>query len=304
MRYLYVILLCLSTLAVSAQDDAVISQYVLQPFLFNPAAAGSEEMLQIGAQYRNQWGGLEGAPQNFSVQFNNVAGQKNNIGYGAWLGRDTWGPYAKNEVFGTFSYRIKAGKGHFSMGIQAGIQNFNTSWKELTAYQAGDVTFTGNTSNNAFIPNFGAGLMYKNKRLTAGFSVPHMLSGKVFDSKNLTQVNYYNAHFNYRMLYDKKFGLVPAILVKWTKNTAQVDLNLYAVILEKLWIGAGFRSDKSANFNLQYHLITGSNQFKIGYAYDLANGAYRSTTGSGTHEIMIVYQRKHKVRTIPGTPSF
>jgi type IX secretion system PorP/SprF family membrane protein len=292
MRYVYVILLCLSTLAVCAQGDAVISQYVLQPYLFNPAAAGSEEMLQVGAQYRNQWGGLEGAPQNFMVQFNNAT-SKNNIGYGAWLGRDTWGPYAKNEIFGTFSYRIKAGKGHFSMGIQAGLQNFNTSWKDLTAYQAGDVPFTGNPGNNVFVANFGAGVMYKNKRLSAGFGVP----------QHITQVNYYNAHFNYRMLLDKKVGIVPAILVKWTKNTAQVDLNVYAVILEKLWIGAGFRSDKSANFNVQYHLNAGLNQFKLGYAYDLANGAYRSVTGSGTHEIMLVYQLQRGASTVTVTPT-
>jgi type IX secretion system PorP/SprF family membrane protein len=303
MRYVYVILLCLSTLTVSAQGDAVISQYVLQPYLFNPAAAGSEEMMQVGAQYRNQWGGIEGAPQNFMVQFNNST-NKNNIGYGAWLGRDTWGPYAKNEVFGTFSYRIKAGKGHLSIGIQAGLQNFNTSWNELSAYQAGDVTFTGSPGENVFIPNFGAGVMYKNKRLSAGIGIPHMLSGKVFEDRNITQVNYYNAHFNYRMLLDKKVGIVPAILVKWTKNTAQVDLNLYAVILQKIWVGAGFRSDKSANFNVQYHLIAGNNQFKLGYAYDLANGTYRSATGSGSHEIMLVYQRQHKAVNVTITPVF
>ncbi len=293
MRYVYVILLCLSTLALRAQGDAVISQYVLQPFLFNPAAAGSEGGLSAGALYRNQWGGMEGAPQNFLLQAN-LASKNNRLGYGGWLGRDTWGPYTKHQVFGAFSYRIPAGKGHFAMGIQAGLQQFNTNWNDLTAFQAGDVAFTGNPGNNVFIPNFGAGLYYKSDKISAGFSVPHMLSSKVFDSRYLTLINYYTANFDYRFQFGEKFGLVPATLIKWTKNTAQVDLNLYLVFVKSVWVGAGFRSDKSANFSLQYHLTKGRNNFSLAYSYDLANGTYRNVTGNGTHEISLLFNLKKK----------
>lgn len=302
MRYIYVILLCLSSLAAHAQGDAVISQYVLQPFLYNPAAAGSAGGLNVGALYRNQWGGLEGAPQNFMVQAN-LASKNNRLGYGGWLGRDSWGPYAQHQVFGAFSYRIPAGKGNFALGVQAGLQQFNTKWNDLTAYQAGDAAFTGNPGNNVFIPNFGAGLFYKSEKLTAGISVPHMLSSKVFDSQYLTQVNYYTANFDYRFQFGEKFGLVPATLIKWTKNTAQVDLNLYLVFVKSLWVGAGFRSDKSANFSAQYHLTKGRNNFALAYSYDLANGTYRNVTGSGTHEISLLFTlRKKESDSAPVAP--
>ncbi len=287
MRYVLIILLCLPLL-LQAQGDAVISQYVLQPFLFNPAAAGSEGGLQAGALYRNQWGGLEGGPQNFLVQAN-LASKNQRLGYGGWLGRDSWGPYKQHQLFGAFSYRIPAGKGHFAMGVQAGLQHFNTAWGDLTAFQAGDVTFTANPGNNVFIPNFGAGLYYRNEKLSAGFSVPHLLSGKVFGEKHLTLTNYYTANFDYRLRFSDKFSLVPATLIKWTRNTAQVDLNLYLVFVKSIWVGAAYRSDKSANFSLQYHLTKDRNNFRIAYSYDLANGAYRNVTGSGTHEISLVY---------------
>jgi type IX secretion system PorP/SprF family membrane protein len=294
---LLIILLCLPGLLLHAQGDAVISQYVLQPFLFNPAAAGSQGGIQAGALYRNQWGGLEGAPQSFLLQAN-LSSKNNRLGYGGWLGRDTWGPYQQHQVFGAFSYRIPAGKGHFAMGLQAGLQQFNTNWSELSAFQAGDVTFTGNPGNNVFIPNFGAGLYFNNDKLSAGFSVPRLLGSTVFDSQYITQINYYTVNFDYRLQMGDNFGLVPATLIKWTKSSAQVDLNLYMVFAQSVWVGAGYRSDKSANFSLQYHLAKDRNNFRLAYSYDLANGAYRDITGSGTHEISLVYVLKH-----PETPS-
>ncbi|CAN5420093.1 hypothetical protein BH09BAC1_BH09BAC1_00610 [soil metagenome] len=301
MRYLLAILVCLPGLLLKAQGDAVISQYVLQPFLFNPAAAGSEGGLQVGALYRNQWGGIEGAPQNFTLQAN-LASKNNRLGYGGWLGRDSWGPYKQHQVFGSFAYRIPAGQGYFSMGLQAGLQQFNTSWADLTAFRAGDVTFTGNTGNNVFIPNFGAGLYFKNDKLSAGFSVPRLLGSTVFDNKHITQINYYTANFDYRVNFGEHFGILPATLIKWTKSSAQVDFNLYLIFAKMVWVGAAYRSDKSANFSLQYHLTKGNNNFRIAYSYDLANGAYRNVTGSGTHEISLVYVLKQSKKKAEETP--
>ncbi len=304
MRYVLTILLCLPGLLLQAQGDAVISQYILQPFLFNPAAAGSADGLQAGALYRNQWGGLEGSPQNFLIQANNVTNNQK-IGYGLWIGNDSWGPYKQNQFFGSFAYRIKAGKGHFAMGLQAGIQHFNTNWSELSAFNAGDVTFTDNSGNSAIIPNFGAGLYYKNDKLSAGFSVPRMLGSTVFSDKDLTQINYYTVNADYRFQFGEKFGIVPATLIKWTKSSAQVDLNLYLVFAKSIWVGAGYRSDKSANFSAQYHLTKGNNNFKLAYSYDLANGDYRNVTGSGTHEISLSYvlAKKPSAPTSPIAPT-
>lgn len=301
MRYVLIILLCLPGLLLKAQGDAVISQYVLQPFLFNPAAAGSEGSLQAGALYRNQWGGLEGAPQNFLVQAN-LGSRDGKLGYGGWLGRDSWGPYQQHQVFGAFAYRVKAGKGHFAMGVQAGLQHFNTSWAELSAFQAGDATFTGNPSNNIFVPNFGAGLYYKNEKLSAGFSVPRFLSGQVFGEKYLTLTNYYTSNFDYRIRFSDNFSMVPATLIKFTKNNAQVDLNLYLVFAKSIWVGAAYRSDKSANFSLQYHLTKDRNNFRIAYSYDLANGTYRNVTGTGTHEISLIYSLGKAPASTPSAP--
>lgn len=303
MRYVIAILLCLPSLLLNAQGDAVISQYMFQPFLFNPAAAGSEGGLQAGALYRNQWGGIDGGPQNFMLQVNNSSANQR-IGYGGWLSRDSWGPYQQHQVFGAFAYRIPMGKGHFAMGLQAGMQHFNTNWSDLSAFREGDVTFTGNPGNNVFIPNFGAGLLYKTERLTAGVSVPHLLSSKVFSDKYITLVNYYTAHFDYRLKFSDNFSLVPATLIKFTKSNAQVDLNLYMVFAKSFWVGAGYRSDKSANFSVQYHLAKERNNFRVGYSYDMANGSYRNVTGTGSHEISLIYllSQKPANNTVTETP--
>jgi hypothetical protein len=65
---------------------------------------------------------------------------------------------------------------------------------------------------------------------------------------------------------------------------------------------AAYRSDKSANFSLQYHLIKDRNNFRIAYSYDLANGSYRNVTGTGTHEISLIYLLGKALESNPAAP--
>src|SRR5688572_31447484 len=46
----------------NAQQRPYYTQYVLNPFISNPALAGIENYWDIKVSYRNQWTGISGAP--------------------------------------------------------------------------------------------------------------------------------------------------------------------------------------------------------------------------------------------------
>lgn len=293
MRILTIILLLCGALLVQAQTDPLFSQYRVNKIVYNPAAAGSADALRFTAVYRKQWN-LEGAPGTISLTGDHVS-KSGKHGYGGSLVRDTYGPTHSYTVMGQYAYRIKAGKGHFSMGLQGGIQFFQTEWGELTAVQGGDNAFINN-SESAVVANFGVGFYYQNDKLSAGISVPQLLNSKLYEDSDILLANHYYAQFDYRFdIAGGKFGLRPGMLLKYTKGAnAQLDMNLEFVIMQDAVIGFGYRTDKTLIILAQYELTFGDKSFMLGYSYDLANSAYRDVS-SGGHEVLISIQLFKKI---------
>ncbi|MCZ8215891.1 MAG: type IX secretion system membrane protein PorP/SprF, partial [Cyclobacteriaceae bacterium] len=64
------IMLQISCATSFAQQQAYYTQYVLNPFVSNPALAGIETYWDVKFSYRDQWQGIEGAPQTTYVTVN------------------------------------------------------------------------------------------------------------------------------------------------------------------------------------------------------------------------------------------
>ncbi|MBB3123460.1 type IX secretion system PorP/SprF family membrane protein, partial [Mesoflavibacter sabulilitoris] len=62
MKKIYILFALLFALQAQAQQDPQYTQYMYNMNVVNPAYAGSYEGVAIGALYRSQWVGLEGAP--------------------------------------------------------------------------------------------------------------------------------------------------------------------------------------------------------------------------------------------------
>lgn len=295
MRILTTILLLCGVLLVQAQTDPLFSQYRVNKTVYNPAAVGSANGLRFTAAYRSQWS-LEGAPSTISLAGDNVTNNSKH-GYGGSLIRDSYGPSHNYTIMGQYAFRIKAGKGHFSMGLQGGIQLFQTEWGELTAVQAGDNAYTNN-SESAVVANFGAGVYYQNDNLTAGISVPHLFNNNIYQDNDHFLANHYYAHFDYRFDISKdKFGLRPGLLMKYTKGAnAQLDMNLEMVIMKDAVIGFGYRTDKTFIILAQYELNLDRMALRLGYSFDMANGAYRDVSKGG-HEVLLGFTLKKKGET-------
>ncbi len=64
-----VFIVLLSAADARAQQHPMYSQYMFNMLNINPAYAGSRGVITATALYRNQWVGIDGAPQTTSVGF-------------------------------------------------------------------------------------------------------------------------------------------------------------------------------------------------------------------------------------------
>lgn len=66
--FLVLLIVVVSSTKTWAQQDKLFSQYMFNMMALNPAYAGSRDVLSATALYRNQWGGMTGAPQTVTLR--------------------------------------------------------------------------------------------------------------------------------------------------------------------------------------------------------------------------------------------
>lgn len=301
-RLIGILLLVLCSSLVFAQSEPLYSQYLFNKLIINPAYAGSRDALSAHAIYRHQWSSLPGAPRTYNVSAH-APFKKQANSLGATFYGDKFGPYNSMGFNLSYAYRLFFNRGALAFGINAGLAYSKLDVTDLDAYNLGDVAFSelGESSIN---PNAGVGIYFHSKRLSIGLSTPQIFNNKMLSSKNGLLANHYYLSFDLLVNPKSKVVLHPSILLKYTpESNAQMDANLNLIFFERFWLGAGFRTDNSYIFNTQYHFKMksgkGYSNFRLGYAYNLANKHYRARTGA-SHEVFLFYdfsKIKNKILT-------
>jgi len=102
----------------SAQAEVQYSQFIFNKLAFNPGYAGSKEALTLGAIYRHQWQGINGAPRTFSAYTHAPFGDGKS-GAALAVTSDRIGIVNNSYIDLAYSYRIKVGdEGKLSLGVQ------------------------------------------------------------------------------------------------------------------------------------------------------------------------------------------
>ena len=295
---LFFALLICSFSSIHAQQQYQYSQFMHFPMGVNPAAAGSEKGIVLGALVRNQWLGLDGAPQTQLITFNMPLSNER-IGIGANLSRATIGITSRITTDLIYSYRIRVGSGHLGLGVQASIQQFRNDYTDLVATQERDLDPsipTGTASK--FLPNFGAGLFYNTKKFYAGFGIPRLLQNNIdladadgFLSREA--VHMYIALGGTIEINDN-LKLQPNGLFKYVNGAPfDGDINFNLLIIEKFTTGLSYRLGGSGDlgFGESVSLLAGAliqEKFFIGAAYDYPLSEIRDYS-SGTIEVFLRY---------------
>lgn len=289
--YIVLMLLLLSGLLkpLKAQQDVQFSQYMFNTLAFNPAYAGSAEILNASALYRAQWVGFDGAPQTQTLTANAPLKNKR-LAVGGTLFNDVIGPAKTFGLYGDFVYRIPFKKSKLAFGAKVGFDIFSGTFTGLDIVDNIDPSFLYNVKNK-FLPNVGFGVYYYAKKYYVGFSAPKLITNTIYDSVEDLPNNgkqeissYFTAGYVFTFSKDVKFK--PAILYKFVKNApGQLDINLNFLFIERFWLGVMYRPGSAWGILAQFQI---TDQLRFGYSLDFSTHDIQSYN-NGTHEFMLSY---------------
>lgn len=278
---------------VYAQQDSQFTQYMYNTISFNPAYAGTRNILSFNILHRSQWIGIEGAPTTQTFSLNSPVGK--NIGLGLSFYNDKIGPSSETIFSIDFSYQLKVSdEATFSFGLKGGVNNFNVDFNKLNIQDPTDLSFRNNISQLS--PIIGVGGYFYTDKWYVGISSPNLLSTKHYDDSSISkavEVKNFYAIAGYVFELNDKVKLKPATLLKVVEG-APVALDISANILynEKLTIGVGYRFQSSIN-TLVALKVSDKMKFGVAYDYDTSNiGNYNS----GSYELFLRYEFSSKTK--------
>lgn len=292
-RMLLIVLVgCAFTSNVKAQFDAQFSQYWISKNYYNPAAIGLSDELNLSAQFRQQWVGVENAPQSFVFNAEMPAfflGK--NQGIGLMLFNENIGLYQNLNIGVQYAYSIKLFGGQLNLGLQPSVISSRFDGTKVHIPSGDDHNPVDpnipTTEESGLTFDMSFGLFYHKSEYYLGLSYQHIFQPEVhLGEKYKTQIpavcyilGGYNYQFPYSLLEVK-----PSFLFKTDFNFYQLDLNLLFMYNKRLFGGIGYRLNDAVN------LCAGFNfgAIKVGYSYDIGLSKI-SRTSKGSHEIFATY---------------
>ena len=129
------------------QQLSINDQYFTNGYFSNPAKAGSTDNTNAYMFNRQQWTGIQGAPQTsmFSID-----GKTNNkkVGLGLMLSSDIDNIFNKTSVCGTYAYHLKITENqNISLAASAGLMNVHIAFDDVKADQAIDPLLLSTNAN-------------------------------------------------------------------------------------------------------------------------------------------------------------
>jgi type IX secretion system PorP/SprF family membrane protein len=280
----------------------VYSQYLQNGLLINPAYAGSRGSLSAFLSYRMQWMGIPDAPVFQSVSLN--APMKNDkVGLGIMAQFMKFGVTRSQNIYASYAYHIKLGKGKISFGLKGGFDRSNTNYSGILTTTKNDPVFIAN-DKPYFLPNIGAGVYYFSDKLFAGASVPAFLSYRKNSSTNSVEAYHSFSHYDLifsaggLITFSQVFKFKPSVLIDYslekTKGLTQLDINGNFIIGDLIWVGGSWRtSEEVAVGILQVQL---NQQLMFGFSYDYPVGRM-NLYSKGSSEFILRYEFGYKVST-------
>ncbi|MCF8715158.1 type IX secretion system membrane protein PorP/SprF [Joostella atrarenae] len=286
-------IICLLSVLLSdlyGQQDSQYTQYMYNTMTFNPAYTGTRDVFSGLAMYRNQWTGLDGAPETMNLSMHGPVG--NNVGLGLSITNDKIFIANETAIDLMFSYIINLSyRSKLSLGLKAGANLFDIDFSRVNtgSPNGGDPNVQYNVDNE-FAPQVGAGAYYYTDKFYAGLSIPNMLETEHFDdSSNSTAGErmhlYFITGYVFNLSPDIKFK--PATLVKAVSGAPlQVDVSANFLFYDSFSIGAAYRWDAALS------VLTGlqiNDRWMVGYAYDWETTSL-AQYNKGSHEIFLRFE--------------
>jgi len=299
-------LLCL-TAKVSAQQQSLYSQYMLDAYLVNPAVAGAEGVTAINLTARQQWAGYSESPSTYALSaqtrilktsFRNRSRliksrvkrrrPSGRVGLGTFVFNDNNGRIHRTGFQGTYAYHIYMRDYQLSFGASISAFQFKANVTSDDALQTNDPLLQGKISK--FAPDANVGVMLSKSEFYVGLSATSLFQSAIQFGSGNSDVAYrllrqYYLVGGYRIQpYRSDFAFEPSILFT-TNERFQfgTDFNIKGYYKQDYWLGVSFRSTGAVitMLGVRYQ------QFYFGYAFDYSFSDVSNLSKNGSHELML-----------------
>ncbi len=279
---------------VTAQSEAFLTHYFMNPVLINPGATGFMDKYQIFLHYRGSWAGFDNAPKTYSLSFNAPVGDK--IGLGGLLMQDNIATLKQFRGQLSYSFRYKIGAVKMAIGLSTEIRSLQLSSLDGNPlFNPNDLIYNdylrGRRSFDA-----GLGIMGSYDGLYFGISAPNLISAKLDATTSSEENNLLSSgllHVGYRYI-SNEFLLEPSILIGKARNTPFIaDFGIRSAFAnEAVMVGLTYHAGlwKAAS------LLIGTkyNGFMLAYTYDYSFQKFQNYN-NGSHEVTVGFEFARKV---------
>lgn len=282
-----------------AQQDAIYSQYLFNPFVLNPAYAGSRDVMSTTLLYRSQWVGMNGAPKTGTFSIHTPV-KATNMAWGLNVMSDKIGPTSTIAVQGTYAYRLRFLGGKLALALRGGY--FSTAYDKNTLdFNNNDEKDVGGVSR-AGVLNFDFGAYYHTPTFFIGFVGSHLNApSQEYDLAGVTADNGLTLDLERHIIASTGFvfnlnedlKLKPSVYAKFMPRApVNVDVNLSVLLKRRVWLGVSTSSDGSFTGMVE---IYATDFLRVGYAYDMWMKPEINRMSS--HEVFIGYDFRFSKKT-------
>ncbi|WP_020568365.1 PorP/SprF family type IX secretion system membrane protein [Neolewinella persica] len=293
--------------ALHAQQLPQYTQFSLNPFLVNPALAGTEDFIDLRAGYRSQWSGFKDAPQTayFSAHsslnpvrrgYGKQAATASRTAVGMTLSHDKTGPLKQSNGSLTFAYNFALNRHGLraSFGLNGGIKGFSFNPEGYTDHVLDPDDPTIQQSVGKVLLDLGAGVWLYNEEFFAGASSSQLFNpdyeaggtaGEFAPETALLRHYFVMAGVKLKLGYEA--FLVPSVLVKQVAGAPiSYELNAKVMLQDRYWLGGNYRHEDS--FAVFGGLLL-NDRVSVSYSFDLVLSKIR-TAAAGSNEIHVGYR--------------
>jgi type IX secretion system PorP/SprF family membrane protein len=288
-----------------SQQERQVSHYMYDHISVNPGSAGNSDMISAHGIMRQQWPGMEGAPQNFILNLSapiKLGSTHHGVGLSVWS--DQLGFNKDIDLTFSYAYQFSVGNGRLGLGISGNYINrqVNGDWiyPDQNVNTDDDVPIG---KQNDFAFDMGAGLFYSTDELYVGLSSTRILQSKfdyensgtgISTSEKLSRNYYLTAGYTIQ-LSNPALEFLPSVFLQTDTKETKIDVNATLMYNKKFWGGVSYRLGSAVVGMVGLTVLNG---VKVGYAYDFDTSKLQRITKGG-HEIMVGYDFRIGVDRIP-----
>ncbi len=284
-RILTIALLVLGFKAM-AQQEFQSSQFMVNPFLINPAYSSAEDLFDVQASYRKQWVGIEGAPVTQYLSVHTPVGKPhfarthpgdfhNWHGTGLVLMQDKVGPISFTRAQANYSYNLGLTKGRkygyqhvdglrVALGTFVGIHNYSVDMDYLkqsetstgeTVYNPAsgeDISINALQQSSTTVNISFGGLIYYLETYYFGASFSQILKGD--EENHLTYRPHAYLMGAYKARLSDRTFLIPSFVLKKAFDAPwSTEINLRLDHEETYFAGVSLRQSDALVAMVGYH---------------------------------------------------